>query len=280
MATLNTAQHFGLERELGSIAPGRRADVILTSDLPSLPMEIVIAQGRVLARDGKLIADIPAYAYPAFARNTVKLKGKIARRRFRRQGALQCPKRCAPGSSESSKTRRRRGRSNACSNCATAWSRLDIAQDIAQIALIERHRASGQVVNAFVTGFGYDKPCAVASTVAHDCHQMIVVGTSKSDMAQAANRLAEIGGGIVVISEGQELALVELPIAGLMSDERAEIVAAKAKRLVEAMRDCGCQFNNAFMQHSLLALAVIPELRISDKGLVDVTSFKLTELFV
>ena len=122
--------------------------------------------------------------------------------------------------------------------------------------------------------------CAVASTVAHDCHNMIVVGTDRNDMATAANRLAEVGGGVVVVSRGKELALVELPIAGLMSDERAEIVAAKARKMVDAMRACGCRLNNAFMQHSLLALVVIPELRISDLGLIDVNRFARTELFV
>ncbi len=120
--------------------------------------------------------------------------------------------------------------------------------------------------------------CAVASTVAHDSHHIIVVGTSKADMALAANRLAEVGGGAVVFKDGRELALVELPIAGLMSDERAEIVAAKAQRLVEAMVACGCKLNNAYMQHSLLALVVIPELRISDLGLVDVRTFERVEL--
>ena len=99
-------------------------------------------------------------------------------------------------------------------------------------------------------------------------------------MAQATNRLQEVGGGIVVVSGGTELALVELPIAGLMSDERAEIVAAKANHMMEAMRACGCSLNNAYMQHSLLALVVIPELRISDVGLVDVRTFRTTELFV
>jgi adenine deaminase len=109
---------------------------------------------------------------------------------------------------------------------------------------------------------------------------MIVIGTNKSDMAQAANVLKQIGGGVVVISEGVELARVELPIAGLMSDEPAEIVAVKAEKMVQAMKDCGCNLNNAFMQHSLLGLVVIPDLRISDLGLVDVTTFKVVELFV
>ena len=104
---------------------------------------------------------------------------------------------------------------------------MDRANDVCQIALVERHRATGEVVNAFVSGFGYTKDCAMASTVAHDSHHMIVVGTNKSDMALAANRLGEVGGGIVMISEGRELALVELPVAGLMSDERAEIVSLR-----------------------------------------------------
>jgi adenine deaminase len=99
-------------------------------------------------------------------------------------------------------------------------------------------------------------------------------------MAQAVNRLQEVGGGVVVVSGGKELALIELPIAGLMSDEPAEVVAEKANRMVEAMRACGCTLNNAFMQHSLLALVVIPELRISDVGLIDVTTFQKVDLFV
>jgi adenine deaminase len=148
------------------------------------------------------------------------------------------------------------------------------------VALVERHRGTGRVTNGFVSGFGYKEPCAVASTVAHDSHHMIVVGTDKSDMAAAANKLGEAGGGIIVVSRGETLAMVELPIAGLMSDERAEVMAAKTSRLIEAMRRCGCALNNAYMQHSLLALVVIPELRISDIGLIDVSRFAKTEVLV
>ena len=157
---------------------------------------------------------------------------------------------------------------------------MDRANDVCQIALVERHRATGDVANAFVSGFGYTKDCAIASSVAHDSHHIIVVGTNKADMALAANRLGVVGGGVVLYSRGKELALVEMPIAGLMSDERAEAVAAKAGKLVEAMRAMGCTLNNAYMQHSLLALVVIPELRISDVGLVDVTRFEKVDLFV
>ena len=150
--------------------------------------------------------------------------------------------------------------------------------DVCQIALVERHRATGDVVNGFVSGFGYQGRMAMASTVAHDSHHMIVVGTDRDMMATAANRLGEVGGGVTVWKDGAELALVELPIGGLMSDQPAAEVAAKADQMVKAMEACGCTLNNAYMQHSLLALVVIPELRISDLGLVDVTKFELTEL--
>ena len=136
------------------------------------------------------------------------------------------------------------------------------------------------MANAFVSGFGYTKDCAIASSVAHDSHHIIVVGTNQADMALAANRLGEVGGGVVLYSRGKELALVEMPIAGLMSDERAEAVAAKAGKLVEAMRAMGCTLNNAYMQHSLLALVVIPELRISDVGIIDVTRFEKVDLLL
>ena len=151
--------------------------------------------------------------------------------------------------------------------------------DTYQIALVERHRATGKVVNGFVSGFGYTGRMAIASTVAHDSHHMIVVGTDRALMAKAANRLGEVGGGVTVWKDDAELALVELPIAGLMSDSPAAEVAAKADAMVAAMAACGCTLNNAYMQHSLLALVVIPALRISDLGLVDVTKFEITDLF-
>jgi adenine deaminase len=109
---------------------------------------------------------------------------------------------------------------------------------------------------------------------------MIVVGTSKADMARAANRLGEVGGGVTVFAGGREVALIELPIAGLMSEERAEIVAEKTGRLVAAMQASGAKINNAFMQHSLLALVVIPELRLSDLGLIDATRFETVDVLL
>ena len=279
MATLNTAEHFGMARELGSITPGRRADLILTSDLISLPVELVMAQGIVLAEHGKLTADIPPYIYPASARNSVNMKRQVNSADFDIRsptGANEVTARVI-GVIENQAPTKALTRTL---KVADGLVEMDRANDVCQIAIVERHRASGQVVNAFVSGFGYNVPCAVASTVAHDAHHMIVIGTDKTNMAIAANALKESRGGIVVVREEKVIALIELTIAGLMSEERAEVVAMKAQRMEEAMAECGCTLNNAYMQHSLLGLVVIPELRISDMGLVDVTQFKKVDLFL
>ncbi|KQZ13175.1 adenosine deaminase [Mesorhizobium sp. Root554] len=279
MATLNTAQHFRLERELGSIAPGRLADFLVVSDLSAMSIDEVYARGRLVAKDGRLEIDIPAYDYPLEAKNTVRLGKRLAATDFdiaAPAGANSVRARVIGVIENQAPTRAL----EADLGVADGLVAMDREGDVCQIALVERHRGTGGVTNAFVSGFGYKEDCAIASSVAHDSHHIIVVGTNKNDMALAANRLAEVGGGVVLYSKGRELALVEMPIAGLMSDERAEIVAAKADRLVEAMRQMGCTLNNAYMQHSLLALVVIPELRISDVGLVDVRTFERVELFV
>ncbi len=277
MATINTATHFALERELGSIAPGRRADLFLTSDLNTLPVHRVIARGQTVALEGEMLVDCPHLDWPADTRNTVHLCRPLKAGDF----VIRAPK------GASGVTARVIGvvENQAPTEALTVELQVrdgaiasDEAKDVCRIALVERHRATGGVTNAFVSGFGYTGRMAIASTVAHDSHHMIVVGTSRDDMARAANRLGEVGGGITVWRDGQEVALVELPIAGLMSDERAPLVVAKARKMTEAMRACGCRLNNAFMQHSLLALVVIPELRISDMGLIDVTKFEITDL--
>ena len=279
MATLNTAQHFRLEREIGSITPGRLADFLIVSDLAALAIDEVFARGVRLAKGGRLEVEIAPYDYPARARNTVKLGRKLKARDFdiaAPEGAAEVRARVI-GVIENQAPTRALEAELAVSGGLVA---MDRENDVCQIALVERHRGTGGVTNGFVSGFGYTRDCALASTVAHDSHHMIVVGTNKADMALAANRLGEVGGGVVLYSQGREIALVEMPIAGLMSDERAEIVAEKAAKLTAAMRDMGCTLNNAYMQHSLLALVVIPELRISDIGLVDVTRFEKVDLFL
>lgn len=277
MATINTATHFGLEREIGSVTPGRRADCILTSDLATLPIETVIARGQVVAEAGACLAPMPGFRWPDDARDTVHLGRRLSAADFdiaAPEGANRVRARVIGVVENQAPTEALEA------ELAVVDGLVAAAGPVCQIALVERHRGTGGVTNGFVSGFGYDVPCAVASTVAHDSHHMIVVGTSKADMAAAANRLAEVGGGVTVWREGRELALVRLPIAGLMSDAPAAEVAAAAEAMVAAMAECGCTLNNAYMQHSLLALVVIPSLRISDLGLIDVDRFEKTELFL
>jgi len=275
MATINTATHFGLERELGSLTPGRRADVILTSDLEALPIELVFARGRLIAENGESLVDCPHFDWPDSARGTVHLGHALTDKDFE----IAAP--------EGANTARANVIGVIENQAPTKALQADLPVreglvegegEVCQIALVERHRGTGGVTNGFVSGFGYQGEMAMASTVAHDSHHMIVVGTDRAQMALAANRLAEVGGGVTVFRDGEELALVELPIAGLMSDAPAREVAQKAAAMMQAMRDCGCELNNAYMQHSLLALVVIPELRISDLGLVDVRKFEKIDL--
>ncbi|HET6445510.1 MAG TPA: adenine deaminase [candidate division Zixibacteria bacterium] len=278
MATLNTAEYFGLDKDIGSITPGRYADIVISGDLSTLPIEVVIAGGAIVAEDGELQIDIPPYPYPIFATDTVRVGKSLTALDFD-----------IPAPSTKAVNVRVVG---IVENQAPTQSltrvlpvdkgvvQLDPRLDVAHLALVERHRGTGNVVNGFVAGFGFSFPCGIASTVAHDSHHMVVAGTSKHNMAQAVNRLSETEGGVAVFKDGEEIALVELQIAGLMSTERAEVVAEKAKRMTEAFRECGCEINNAFMQLSLLALVVIPELRISDLGIVDVTKFEIIPLFV
>ncbi len=279
MATLNTATHFGLEREIGSIAPGRRADLLIVPELETMTADTVFAGGDLIAEDGYMIVPAPPVDYPDTARDTVKMRRNLRAADFEI---------AAPLGTGSVGVRvigvvENQAPTKALEAALTVEGgivQMDQRRDICQIALVERHRATGGVTNGFVSGFRYDRPCALASTIAHDSHHMIVVGTDRDDMARAANRLRDVGGGVTFWNEGQELALVELPIAGLMTDEPAHRVASKVDRLLEAMQSCGCHMNNGFMQHGLLALVVIPELRISDLGLIDVTRFQRTGLFI
>ena len=277
MATINTATHFGLERELGSISPGRRADIILTSDLKELPIEIVFARGVKVAENGNSIIEPVLLKWPNSVRNTVKLEKKLNAENF----LIRAPKLKNTAKVKIIGVIENQAPTKLLKDVLpveNGFVKGDLDKDICQVALVERHRGTGQITNGFVSGFGYKEKCAVASTVAHDSHHMIIVGTDQENMALAGNHLASIGGGVTVFKDGVELATVSLNIAGLMSDAPAQNVAKAADNMVEAMQICGCKINNGYMQHSLLALVVIPELRISDLGLIDVKKFEITEL--
>lgn len=278
MATINTAEHFGVDKDMGMIAPGRYADILFVPDLAAFEVEAVYAKGQRIASNGRLKIDIPAFPYPEWATKSVHLGKTLGASDFR----LASPIEDGPVAANvigvvenQAPTRHLRVEVEA----KNGEIPVDFQQDIAKISLVERHKGTGSVQMGLVSGFGFSEPCGLATTVAHDSHHMIVVGTNEADMAQAANILAEINGGQVVVMDGEVIGMVELPIAGLMSNERAEVVAKKAATVLEGFVKCGCTLNNPNMQLSLLALVVIPELRISDLGLVDVTKFEFIPVF-
>jgi adenine deaminase len=273
MATINTAEHFGLDREIGQIAPGRYADVVLVSDLYDFKAETVIAKGKVIAESKKLHLNLPSFPYPEWVRNSVHLGQALSAEDFRLP---------APGGDTLFANVIGVVENQAPTKHLTMEVspindevKIDLDKDILKIALIERHKGTSSVTIGLVNGFGLQGKCAIATTVAHDSHHMIVVGTDENQMAFAAQRLSEVEGGQIVVKDSEVVGLVELPIAGLMSNEPADVVAQKAATVLEGFKVCGCKLNNPNMQLSLLALVVIPELRISDMGLVDVTKFEI-----
>jgi len=210
MATLNTAEHFGLTRDMGQIAPGRYADVLLVSDLHDFRAELVIAQGRVLAQDGKWLIDLPSVDYPAWATKSVHLKRELTAEDFRLPvSGLRSPLIAnVIGVIESqAPTRHLRLPVEA----KDGEVRIDLERDLAKIALVERHKATGRVQVGLVQGFGLGANCAIATTVAHDCHNMIVVGTDEENMAQAANAVAAANGGQAVVKDGEVIGQVSYP---------------------------------------------------------------------
>ena len=277
MATLNTAEHFGLDREMGMIAPGRWADLVLVRDLRRFRAELVIAKGQVVASDGKCRVAPPNFKYPRWAEKSVHLKRRVVAQDFviaSPHGSSEVKAHVIGVIENQAPTRHMQVRLQARDGEVTA----DPGRDICKVAVIRRHTGTNGMSKGFVSGFGFRGRCAVASTVAHDCHHLIVVGTDDDDMAAAANELARNGGGQVVIQDGRVIGKVELAIAGLMSTKKVAAVAEQAESVLAGFRACGCRLNNPNMQLSLLALAVIPDLRITDKGLVDVTKMAFIPL--
>jgi adenine deaminase len=276
LATLNTAEHFGLAQEVGQIAPGRYADILLVSDLPGLQIDQVIAQGQPVYEAGRLLVEIQPYDYPGWVKDSVHLSRALVPEDFRlpvpsaMQGVENATVNVIGVIENQAPTRHLRLEVP----IIEGQVKIDLSQDLAKVALVERHRGNGQVKVGLVKGFRFDTPCAFGSTVAHDSHHMIVVGTDEANMAQAANSLAALGGGQIAIRQGRVIGEIALPIAGLMSDALAEEVAKGAASVLRGFKACGCSLNNPNMQLSLLALVVIPELRISDQGLVDVNRFE------
>lgn len=272
MATINTAEHFRVSREMGQIAPGRYADVLIVDDLSDFRPASVFARGKLIAERGRARIEMPSVVCPDWAVHSVHLERPLRAEDFRLRTGFAGPRITAHviGVIENqAPTRHLRLQVEVINNEVHS----NPARDIAKLALIDRHHGSGALQLGLVQGFGFSGRCAVGSTVVHDCHQMIIAGTDDGQMALAANELAASDGGQIVIRDDKVIGHVALPIAGLMSDRPAPEVAAAAQTVLEGFRACGCRLHNPNMQLSLLALVVIPELRISDLGLVDVAKF-------
>lgn len=275
MATINVARYYKLEQDLGAIAPGKCADILLMDDLSNVEPATVITDGEVVFANGGLVKEFPTFMYPEHIRNSINLKSELTAEDFLLK-------------SKSAKTvtdvnvikiienSARTEKMTAKLNVIDGVIQPDLDKDIIQLACIERHRGSGQISLGFAHGFQLKKG-AVASTVAHDSHNLLVMGTNTEDMAFAANELAKIGGGMIVVCDGEVLAKVAMPIAGLMSDQPLEVVVEQVQGMEAAWKEIGSPLNAPFMTFSLIALPVIPEIRITNRGLADVTEFKLIE---
>ncbi len=274
MATINTAEHFGVSRDMGMIAAGRYADLLLVADLRDFRAETVIARGRLAAERGRLLLEMPETTYPDWALHSLHILRPLEAGDFRLEARARGNEATAHviGVVENqAPTRHLVVRVP----IVDGEVKPDRRSDLAKVAIVDRHHASGKVQVGLVTGFGFHVRCAIATTVAHDCHQLLVAGTDEGEMALAANELAALGGGQLVVKEGRVIGKVALPIAGLMSDRPAGEVAEEAASVLAGFRACGCRLHNPNMQLSLLGLAVIPELRLSDLGLVDVSRFDI-----
>jgi adenine deaminase len=269
MATLNPAERFGVWRDVGSVTPGRYADIVLLDgSLADVEVALTIAAGEVVAREGRMVTVLPPFDYPPEALKTVKLEGRISRSSF----DVEAP-------SEDGRVRARTIRVVQNSiETKEEWVelpvenglvRLDPEKDICKLCVIERHGKTGEHSTGFVSGLGFEKSAALATTVAHDSHNLIVTGNSEEMMVRAARAVVASQGGVAVATE-QEMTLLPLPVAGLMSPDPYEEVAKRSEAIVEALKAAGCTLDHAFMTISFLALVVLPELHLSDKGLVGV----------
>lgn len=277
MATLNTACCFGMERDIGSISPGRFADLNILSDLAQVKVEKVIINGELVAEKGRLTVPVGSYVYPEQLRASVKITRKILPSDFIVEASLgsETVKVRAIGVHDSNVLT-----TEVIETLPVRNGEVELAaeKDICKIAVINRHTSEGGMSIGFVHGFGLKKG-AVASTYAHDAHNLIVLGMSNAEMAFAANKLVECDGGMTAVEGDKVLALLKMPIAGLMSDLSAAEVADALSELSGAWVALGSPLASPFMTMSLLSLVVIPEIRLTDKGLVNVYNNSFTTLF-
>jgi len=266
MATINTAEYFRLDR-LGAVAPGYFANLIVLDDLSDLQIEMVFYRGRLIAREGNPLLPPPQPGDSGVTK-TVNVKPfPIEALRLTASGEDMPVIEVVPGQII---TRQKREKVKIVDGAIMP----DTNRDILKLVVVERHKATGNIGLGLVSGFGLQKG-ALASSIAHDSHNIIVVGTNDEDIFTAIKEIERLQGGLVVTANGKVLASLSLPIAGLLSNEPLEIVVDKLEKLEQTAKDLGATLPSPFATLSFLALPVIPELRLTDLGLVDVNEFKL-----
>jgi adenine deaminase len=272
MATLNAAEYFRLD-DLGAIAPGYRADIVTFDHLSRFQIKKVFKDGVLVAEDGKILL-------PSMARTTLssplrrKLRIKAMKREdllLRSHQPLAKVIQLIPGQIVTKKVMKK-----VVLKDGVAYPNLK--EDVIKIIVVERHRATGNMGIGFVQGFGLKKG-AIGSTVAHDSHNLVIVGTNDLDILKTIEVIQSMGGGLAAVSDGKALASLPLPIAGLMAEVSVAEVNKRLENLLRAARSLGCRIPDPFMVLSFLSLPVIPELKITDKGLVDVNKFKIVPVF-
>jgi adenine deaminase len=266
MATINTAEYFRLDR-LGAVAPGYLANLIVIGELSRMEIDLVFYHGRLVAEGGEALFS----GYQPRGRgltDTVKIKSFDAEvLKLVASGGTEPIIEVVPGQII---TRKRMGEIKVSNGMIMP----DIDRDILKLVVMERHHATGNVGLGLVTGFNL-KRGALASSVAHDSHNVVAVGTNDEDILLAIKEIERLRGGLVAVAGGKVLASLALPVAGLLSDEPLAVVVGKLEKLEQIARDLGTTLPSPFSTLSFLALPVIPELRLTDLGLVDVGEFKL-----
>ncbi len=268
MATINTAEYFRLEH-LGAVAPGYLANLIVLSDLESLQVESVFYRGKLVAREGEPL--FPAHRARARGLNDSVKVGSLTVEKLRLvpSEATRYVIEIIPGQIV---TRKRIEKARVVDGAVVS----DISRDILKLVVVERHRATGNIGVGLVSGFGL-KRGALASSIAHDSHNIVAVGTSDEDILTAIREIERLRGGLAVTDGGRVVASLALPIAGLLSDEPLEQVVAQLERVESAAASMGTGLASPFSTLSFVALPVIPELRLTDLGLVDVNEFRLIQ---
>ncbi len=266
LATINAADYFRLDR-LGAVAPGYMANLIVLGDLARLRIDMVLYRGRLVAAEGKALFN-PSQSVDKVLTNTVHIRPfTVEALRLKAGGETAPVIEIVPGQII---TRKRMEKVRVIDGIVVP----DIGRDILKLVVVERHRANGNIGVGLVMGFGL-KRGALASSIAHDSHNIVAVGASDGDIFTAVREVEQLQGGLVIADGGKVIAALPLPIAGLMSDEPLMEVADKLGRLGSLAGDLGSGLHSPFATLSFLTLPVIPELRLTDLGLVDVKENRL-----